>query len=151
VTDEYFIDNSIGFLTDDLRDDTRYAHLTAAERTAVLPWVMDRLIRSDGIQGWIEAFGQRSADTVAALRDLGANAHAAIAEEAFGLFPTAAADDPGKRLGAMTSWPADDVGRYRELEDSYITLAQADDLAGNYIAPYILARPDDFPQTIDQL
>ena len=29
---------------------TRFAGLTDAERTAVLPWVMDRLIRADGIQ-----------------------------------------------------------------------------------------------------
>jgi hypothetical protein len=151
VTDEYFIDNGIGFLSDDLGDDGRFGNLTDAERTAVLPWVMDRLIRCDGIQGWIEALGQRSADAVAALRDLGANAHVAIAEEAFRLFPTAAADDADERLAAMTSWAAEDVGRYKELERRYITLTQADDLADNYIAPYILARPDDFPQTIDQL
>jgi hypothetical protein len=50
VANEYFVSNTIGYLTDDLSDDTRFAGLTDAERTAVLPWVMDRLIRTDGIQ-----------------------------------------------------------------------------------------------------
>jgi hypothetical protein len=151
VTDEYFVSNTLGFLADDLRDDDRFADLTDAERTAVLPWVMDGLIRSDGFQGWIEALGQRSAETVTALQDLGANVHAAIVEEALRLFPTAASDDPGGRLAAVNNWSTEDVDRWRELEGRYIALACDDDLADNYIAPYIQARPDDFPQTIDQL
>ena len=151
VTDEYFVSNTLGFLADDLCDEGRFADLTDAERTAVLPWVMDGLIRSDGFQGWIEALGQRSADTVAALRDLGADVHAAIVEEALRLLPTVALDDPGGRLAAVNNWSIEDVDRWRELERRYIALARADDLADNYIAPYIQARPGDFPQTIDQL
>jgi hypothetical protein len=50
VANEYFVSNTIGYLIDDLSDDTRFAGLTDAERTAVLPWVIDRLIRADGIQ-----------------------------------------------------------------------------------------------------
>jgi uncharacterized protein DUF4375 len=151
VTDEYLVGNTIGYLADDLSDDARFADLTRAERTAVLSWVMDRLIRSDGIQSWIESLGQRSAEAVTALRDLGTNAHAMIVEEALRLFPTAAAGDPDGRLAAMSSWSAEDVSRWRELEGRYLALAHADDLADNYIAPYIRARPGDFPQTIDQL
>lgn len=86
-----------------------------------------------------------------ALRDLDANVHAAIVEEALKLFPTAASDDPGGRLAAMNNWSIENVDRWRELEGRYIALARGDDLADNYIGPYIQARPDDFPQTIDQL
>jgi Domain of unknown function (DUF4375) len=151
VTDEYFVSNTIGHLADDLSDDARFAHLTDAERTAVLAWVMDGTVRSDGVQGWIESYGLRSAEAVAALRDLGAFAHAVIVEEAFSLFPSSTSDDPDERLAAMNNWSAEDAHRWRELEDRYLALAKTDDLPDNYIAPYILARPDDFPQTIDEL
>lgn len=68
-----------------------------------------------------------------------------------GLFPTAVSDDLGERLTAMDNWSAEEADRWRELEGRYIALAQADDLADNYITPYIRARPDDFPETIDRL
>lgn len=151
MADEYFLSNTIGYLANDLSDDARFASLTDAEQTAVLPWVMDGLIRSDGIQGWIESLGQRSAETVAALRNLGADTHAVIVGEALGLFPGATSADPGHRLAAMNDWSDEDGRRYRELENRYLILVKADDLADNYIDLYIRPRPDDFPQTIDEL
>ena len=51
----------------------------------------------------------------------------------------------------MNNWSTEDVDRRREPERGYIVLARGDDLADNYIAPYIQARPGDFPQTDDQL
>jgi hypothetical protein len=77
---------------------------------------MDGLIRSDGVQGWIESLGQRSADVVAALRDLDADVHALIIEEALRLFPTSGLGDPNERLAAMNNWSGENPDRWSELE-----------------------------------
>lgn len=99
----------------------------------------------------IEALGQRSAETVAALRDLRRGRARGDRRGGAQAIPPAASDDQGGRLAAMNNWSTEDVDRRREPERGYIVLARGDDLADNYIAPYIQARPGDFPQTIDQL
>jgi len=125
--------------------------LADVERAAVLSWVLDGLIRGDGIQGWIESLGQRSDDAVAALRTLGAQAHAALLARAFALFPTRASSDAETRLSSMGSWTTEDVDDWRELEEQYLDLIKDDDLIDNYLRPFILAHPDAFPQTVEEL
>jgi Domain of unknown function (DUF4375) len=149
--DDYLVSNTIGFLVDDLGDDARYGVLADVERAAVLSWVLDGLIRGDGIQGWIESLGQRSDDAVAALRTLGAQAHAALLARALALFPSRASSDAETRLSSMGSWTTEDVDDWRELEEQYLDLIKDDDLIDNYFRPFILAHPDAFPQTVEEL
>ena len=80
--DDYYVCNAVGHLVEDLNSDEQYMLLTEAQRTAVLLWVLDGLVRGDGVEGWIESLGQRSDDAVAALYRVGAAPHAVAFERA---------------------------------------------------------------------
>jgi Domain of unknown function (DUF4375) len=149
--DDYFVSNAVGYLIEDLGDDERYAMMSDAQRTAALVWVLDGLIRGDGVEGWIESLGQRSDDAVAALRTLGASAQAAILDQAFQLYPTRAESDAEGRLAAVDAWSSSELHAWRDLEDRYLEVIKADDLIDNYVRPYIEARPEEFPQTVDDI
>lgn len=149
--DDCFVSNTVGFLSEDLSDDDRYILLSDAQKAAALIWVMDGLVRTNGIEGWIESLGQRSDDAVAALRALGATAHAEIFEQAVRLFPTRSASDADGRLTAVDGWSPTDVQVWREVEDRFLSAIAADDLIDNYVRPYVESRTEEFPQTVDDL
>ncbi len=149
--DDYFVSNAVGHLVYDLDSDERYALLTQGQRTAALLWVLDSLIRGDGIEGWIESLGHRSDDALAALRAVGAGAHAAHLERAFALFPTRRLNDAEARLSAANSWTPDQVRSWRRAEDAYLTAVTTDDLIDNYVRPFIASHPHDFPPSVEDL
>lgn len=99
--DDDFLSNAVGYIIEDLGDDEPYALMSDAQRIAVFVWVMDGLIRGDGIEGWIESLGRRSGDAVAALRTLGTSAQAAVLDQAFQLYPTRAESDADGRLAPV--------------------------------------------------
>ena len=149
--DDYFVSNAVGFLAEDLGDDDRYMSLSDAQKAAALIWVMDGLVRTNGIEGWLESLGQRSDDAVAALRTLGATAHADIFDEALHLYPTRSASDAESRLAATDGWSSTDVQVWREVEDRFLRAIKADDLIDNYVRPYVESRTEEFPQTVDDI
>ena len=135
----------------DLGDDAGYATLTEAERTAVLVWVLDSSVRGGGVQGWIEGYGPRSTDVVAALRLLGAAVHAELFEENVSLYPTREAADEDERLSCVDAWTQETDARSRDLEARLLQAMKADDLIDVYVRPFIEARPEEFPQTVNDL
>jgi hypothetical protein len=152
VSDEdYYVSNAVGYLVEDLNSTDAYESLTEAQRAAALVWVLDGLVRGNGIEGCIESLGQRSDDAVGALRMVGAVAHAAPFERAVALFPTRTLGDADSRLSAMAAWTADQTHAWREAEREFLAKAKQDDLIDNYVRPFIANRPTDFPQTVDDL
>jgi hypothetical protein len=82
VEDEYLVQRAVECLVDDLDDDAAFQSLTLEERAVALAWVLEGLVSCDGFEGWVESLGQRTSDAVAGLRLLGADAHAALLEQA---------------------------------------------------------------------
>jgi hypothetical protein len=149
--DDYYVSNSVGYLVPDLDSEDAYQSLSDAQQVATLVWVLDGIVRGNGVEGWIESLGQRSDDAVAALRRIGAHAHAAPFERAVALFPTRNLGDADSRLSAVESWDPAQVRSWREAEDAFLAEAKDDDLIENYVRPYIARHPKDFPQTVDDL
>jgi hypothetical protein len=149
--DDYYVSNTTGYLVEDLYSDERYTLLTEAQRTATLLWELDGIIRGDGIEGWIASLGQRSDDAVAALHRVGAVSHAVALEPAFALFPTKTFPDTDDRLSATRTWTDDQARVCRSAEDAYLSKVKDDDLIDNYVRPFIAHRPEDFPQSVEDL
>ncbi len=152
--DDYFVENTLGWLARDLDDDDGYDSLTEAERTATLVWVLDQTLRSGGIEGWVTGHGPRSDDAVAALRAVGAGSHADALEPGLLLYTDRAAADPEARLGSTETGETGatvDTDAARSAESAYLTLTRRDDVVERYVRPFIVQRPKDFPQDVDDL
>ncbi|WP_377639622.1 hypothetical protein [Oryzobacter terrae] len=157
--DDYFVENTLGWLARDLDDDDGYDSLTEPERTATLAWVLDRTLRSRGIVGWVTGHGPRSDDALAALRAVGAGAHADALEPGLQAYPDRADPDPEARFGpaegegtgeAGAATPVDSEAAHR-AESAYLALTRRDDVVERHVRPFIEQRPKDFPQDVDDL
>jgi 3-methyladenine DNA glycosylase AlkC len=148
--EDYYVQNAVGHLVDDLNDDASYELLSEPERWAALAWVANGLIACDGIEGWIESLGQRSDDLVHGLREVDAWRHAAIVESASELFATRNAPDADARLAAMHAWSAAEESRCRGLEREFFALCKRDPL-DPYLRRYIATHRGEFPMTVDDL
>jgi hypothetical protein len=85
--DEYLVENTLGWLIDDVDQDESYALLSDSERAAVLVFMVDRTVRAGGIEEWIAARGPRCDDTIQALHRIGAHTHGDFLQSGFALFP----------------------------------------------------------------
>jgi hypothetical protein len=54
-------------------------------------------------------------------------------------------------LSVIRSWTADQVRIWRNAEDEYLSKTTVDDLIENYVRPFIANRPEDFPQSVEDL
>ena len=158
--DDYFVENTLGWLARDIDDEDGYDSLTEAERTATLAWVLDQTLRSGGIEAWVTGHGPRSDDALAALREVGAGRHADALEPGLRLYGDRADPDPEARLGSAEATEASgsseaatpvDTAAARRAEAAYLALTRRDDVVERHVRPFIVARPKDFPQDVDDL
>ena len=148
---DYYVSNAVGYLLDDLYPDDRYAQLSDVERAAILVWVLDGRIRIDGLGGWVESDGPRTADALVALQTVGAVAYSALLVEAFALLPTKTAGDADERLSGMDSWTTEESRAWCNAEDAHFALLRQDDLIDNYLRPFVASHPEDFPISVEGL
>lgn len=149
--DDYFVENTLGWLARDLDDEDGYDSLTEAERTATLAWVVDQTLRSGGLDAWVTAHGPRSDDALAALRAVGAQAHADALEPGLLGYADRADANPEARLGTDETRTAADVEAGRRAESAYLAATRRDDVVERHVRPFIEQRPKDFPQDVDDL
>jgi hypothetical protein len=144
--DEYLVENTLGWLVDDVDQDETYAMLSDSERAAVLALMVDRTVRAGGIEEWIAAHGPRCEDTIQALHRIGAHAHGDFLQSGFALFPDRLDADPQTRLQAMRSWSPAHVDMYQQAEDGYLDAAGRKDIVDRFLLPFIDEHITDFPR-----
>ena len=149
--DDYFVENTLGWLARDIDDDDGYDSLSEAERTATLAWLFDQTLRDGGLERWVTRHGPRSDDALAALRAVGADGHADAIEPGLLLYADRAAADPDSRLGTGDEGTAVDTEAARRAESAYLALTRRDDVVERHVRPFIVERPKDFPQDVDDL
>jgi hypothetical protein len=149
--DDYYVENTLGWLVDEVDDDESYALLSASERTAVLAFMLDVCIRAGGIEEWIAAHGPRSEDAILALRTIGAESYADALEQGFALFPNRDSPDLEARLAVMDQWSSSQVRAYEHAQENFLSRTRKRDLSDGFVRPFIEAHGNEFPQQVEDL
>jgi hypothetical protein len=151
TNDEYWVENAVDWLLDDLDDDASFAKLSSVEAAGALAWALDGLVRNGGFEAWMESLGRRTDAAIDVLQFMGAIQHAELLLDVRRLFPSANEPDADTRLSAMATWTAAELSSFHDLNQAYFRLTKTQDLIDRYLAPFIRSHPREFPRNIEQL
>lgn len=143
--DDYEVENHVSWLLDDFNDAGGYDLLSDAQRAACLIWTMRWSVSNGGYASWVEAYGPRTPDLIAALALVGASPYVSIVGDVALAAPSLAALDEESRLVNASA------AHLSELDQRFFDLNREQDLLDTYLRPLLRTHRQDFPTTIDDL